>query len=209
MIDLYTWRTPNGRKISILLEELGVDYTVFPVDIDKGEQHNSLFLGFSPNNKIPAIVDHENGMCIMESGAILLYLCDKYHKFLADDIVERSRITEWLMWQMGGVGPILGQVHHFTHFNPGLSNYAERRFHAEAIRLYNVLNDRLNGRSFICDAYSVADIACWPWISRYEWQQIDLKEFPNVRSWYQRILDRKAVQRGYHVPEHMGSIPPG
>ena len=209
MIDLYTWATPNGRKVSILLEELGVDYTVFPVNIGVGEQHKSAFLEISVNNKIPAIVDHENGMPLMESGAILIYLSDKYQKFFANDVLERSRITEWVMWQMGGLGPMLGQVHHFTHFNPGKSTYAEERFQAEAARLYKVLDSRLSGRKFICDSYSIADIACWPWVSRYERQQIDLRNFPNVRGWYQRILEREAVQRGYHIPENMGPIPAG
>ena len=209
MIDLYTWATPNGRKISILLEELGVDYTVFPVNIGSGEQHKPAFLEISANNKIPAIVDHENGMRLMESGAILIYLSDKYEKFFANDVLERSRITEWVMWQMGGLGPMLGQVHHFTHFNPGKSTYAEERFQAEAARLYKVLDSRLSGRKFICDNYSIGDIACWPWVSRYERQQIDLRNFPNVRGWYQRILEREAVQRGYHIPENMGPIPAG
>jgi len=209
MIDLYTWATPNGRKVSILLEELGVDYTVFPVNIGAGEQHKPAFLEISSNNKIPAIVDHENGMRLMESGAILIYLSDKYEQFFANDVLERSRITEWVMWQMGGLGPMLGQVHHFTHFNPGKSTYAEERFQAEAARLYKVLDSRLSGRKFICDSYSIADIACWPWVSRYERQQIDLRNFPNVRGWYQRILEREAVQRGYHIPENMGPIPAG
>ena len=209
MIDLYTWTTPNGRKVSILLEELGVDYTVFPVNIGTGEQHKPAFLEISVNNKIPAIVDHENGMRLMESGAILIYLSDKYEKFFANDVLERSQITEWVMWQMGGLGPMLGQVHHFTHFNPGKSTYAEERFQAEAARLYKVLDSRLSGRKFICNNYSIADIACWPWVSRYERQQIDLRNFPNVRGWYQRILEREAVQRGYHIPENMGPIPAG
>ena len=145
----------------------------------------------------------------MESGAILIYLSNKYEKFFANDVLERSRIIEWVMWQMGGLGPMLGQVHHFTHFNPGKSTYAEERFQAEAARLYKVLDSRLRGRKFICDSYSIADIACWPWVSRYEWQKIDLRNFPNVRGWYQRILEREAVQRGYHIPENLGPIPAG
>ena len=209
MIDLYTWATPNGRKVSILLEELGVDYTVFPINIGAGKQHEPAFLEISANNKIPAIVDHENGLRLMESGAILIYLSNKYEKFFANDVPERSRIIEWVMWQMGGLGSMLGQVHHFTHFNPGKSTYAEERFQAEAARLYKVLDSRLSGRKFICDSYSIADIACWPWVSRYDWQQTDLRDFPNVRGWYQRILERDAVQRGYHIPENMGPIPAG
>jgi GST-like protein len=209
MIDLYTWPTPNGRKVSIMLEELGANYTVIPVDIEKGEQHIPAFLEISPNNKIPVIVDHENGICLMESGAILIYLADKYKRFFADSFLERSRVTEWLIWQVGGMGPMLGQVHHFSYFNPSKSEYASERFRSEAVRLYQVLNSRLTGRDFICDNYSIADIACWPWVSRYEWQDIDLRDFPNVRTWYQRILAREAVQRGYNIPKDMGLIPPG
>lgn len=209
MIELYTWSTPNGRKVSIMLEELGVNYTVFPVDIGEGDQHKPAFLKISPNSKIPAIVDHQNGMCLMESGAILIYLADKYNRFFADNLLERSQITEWLMWQIGGIGPTLGQVHHFKHFNPGKSHYAEERFQSEAARLYKVLDARLVGRNFICGTYSIADIACWPWVSRYEWQHIDLRHFPNVRDWYQRILEREAVQRGYYIPRKVESIPLG
>ena len=209
MIDLYTWPTPNGRKVSIALEEMGLAYRCHAVNLQEQEQFHPNFLAISPNNKIPAIVDHENGMRLMESGAILIYLSDKYKQFFTNDVLERSRLTEWVMWQMGGLGPMLGQVHHFTHFNPGKSTYAEERFQAEAARLYQVLDSRLSGRKFICDNYSIADIACWPWVSRYERQQTDLRNFPNVRGWYQRILEREAVQRGYHIPENMGPIPAG
>ena len=209
MIDFYTWTTPNGRKVSILLEELGVDYEVHSINITQGDQNSPAFLKISPNNKIPAIIDRDNGMSLMESGAILIYLADKYGKFLPKDSIARAEVNEWLMWQMGGFGPILGQAHHFLHFNPGKSDYAEARFRSEVARLYGVLDRRLEGRDYICDDYSIADMACWPWVSRYEWQQVNLADYPNVRSWYQHLLARDAVQKGYHIPKHMGEIPRG
>jgi GST-like protein len=209
MIDFYTWTTPNGRKVSILLEELGVDYEVHSINITQGDQNSPAFLKISPNNKIPAIIDRDNGMSLMESGAILIYLAEKYGKFLPKDSIARAEVNEWLMWQMGGFGPILGQAHHFLHFNPGKSDYAEARFRSEVARLYDVLDRRLEGRDYICDDYSIADMACWPWVSRYEWQQVNLADYPNVRSWYQHLLARDAVQKGYHIPKHMGEIPRG
>ena len=209
MIDFYTWTTPNGRKVSILLEELGVDYEVHSINITQGNQNSPAFLKISPNNKIPAIIDRDNGMSLMESGAILIYLAEKYGKFLPKDSIARAEVNEWLMWQMGGFGPLLGQAHHFLHFNPGKSDYAEARFRSEVARLYGVLDRRLEGRDYICDDYSIADMACWPWVSRYEWQQVNLADYPNVRSWYQHLLARDAVQKGYHIPKHMGEIPRG
>ena len=209
MIDFYTWTTPNGRKVSILLEELGLDYEIHPININQGEQKNPAFLKISPNNKIPAIVERDTGLTLMESGAILVYLAEKYGKFLPTGQAERARVMEWLMWQMGGFGPILGQTHHFLYFNSGQSEYAEIRFSKETKRLYSILNNRLEGRDYICDIYSIADISCWPWVSRYEWQRINLADYPNVRNWYKRLLDRIAVQNGYHVPKNMGEIPQG
>ena len=209
MIDFYTWTTPNGRKVSILLDELGVNDEVHPINITQGDQNSPAFLEISPNNKIPAIIDRDNGMSLMESGAILVYLAEKYGKFLPKGGAARAGVNEWLMWQMGGFGPILGQAHHFLHFNPGKSDYAEARFRSEVARLYGVLDRRLEERDYICDDYSIADMACWPWVSRYEWQQVNLADYPNVRSWYQRLLARDAVQKGYHVPKHMGEIPQG
>ncbi len=209
MIDLYTWTTPNGRKVSILLEELGVDYTVHSIDITTGEQNAPAFLDVSPNNKIPAIVDRDNGLKLFESGAIMLYLADKYGRFIPTDPEARARVTEWLMWQMGGLGPILGQVHHFVKYNPGKSAYAEERFSAEAHRLYRVLDERLSGRDFIVDDYSIADMACWPWVSRHDWQGIALSQYPNVQAWYKRLAARDAVQRGYDVPKKVNEIPSG
>ena len=209
MIDLYTWSTPNGRKVSILLEELGLDYTVHSVNIGVGDQNTPEFLKIGPNNKIPVIFDHDTGMSLMESGAIMFYLAEKHNQFLPKNETGRAAVMEWLMWQMGGLGPMLGQAHHFLHFNPGKSDYAEIRFRNEVARLYGVLDKRLDGRNYICDDYSIADMACWPWVSRYEWQRINLAEYSNVRSWYKRLLKRDAVQKGYHVPKKMNEIPTG
>jgi GST-like protein len=203
MIDLYTWTTPNGRKVSIALEELGLDYETHAIDIGKDQQFAPEFLKISPNNKIPAIVERETGFHLMESGAILLWLAEREGKLIDD----RWQVIEWLMWQMGGAGPMLGQTHHFVHYNKGKSDYAEARYAKEARRLYGVLDRRLEGRDFIAGTYSIADIATWPWISRFEWQEIDLAEFPNVRDWYLRIADRPAVQRGYDQPHLVSPIP--
>jgi GST-like protein len=207
MIDLYTWTTPNGRKVSIFLEELGLPYQVHAIDIGKDEQYHPEFLKVSPNNKIPAIVDREAGLSLMESGAILLYLADKAGRFLPKTGEMRHRVVEWLMWQMGGIGPFLGQAHHYLHYNKGKAPYAEARFAKEARRLYAVLDRRLQDRAFVVDEYSIADVAIWPWISRFEWQQISLAEFPNVRRWYLDIAERPAVRKGYHVPKFVNEIP--
>ena len=207
MIDLYTWTTPNGRKASILLEELGLPYTVHPIDITKDEQFHPDFLKISPNNRIPAIVDRDTGFHLMESGAIMLYLAEKTGKLLPHDLESRYRVIEWLMWQMGGIGPMLGQVHHFVKFNQGKAPYAEERFLKEAHRLYGVLDRRLADREFVADDYSIADIAIWPWVSRYEWQTVDLNKYPNVKRWYTTIAKRPAVQKGYKVPKDVGEVP--
>ena len=199
-IDLYTWATPNGRKVSIMLEELGLDYNVIPIDITKGEQHDLDFVSFSPNNKIPAIIDHETGLKMMESGAILMYLAKKTGLFTSQTDGQYWEEMQWLMFQMGHVGPMLGQTHHFVKFNPGKSPYAEERYKNENIRLYKVLNKRLKEREFICEDYSIVDIATWPWISRYEFQQMDLNDYPSLKAWYMRIASRPAVKRGYAVP---------
>ena len=207
MIDLYTWTTPNGRKISIALEELGLAYTAHPIDIGKHDQFKPEFLAISPNNKIPAIVDRDNGFALMESGAILLYLAEKTGKLMPKDLQPRYRVIEWLMWQMGGPGPLLGQVHHFVKYNKDKAPYAEERFLKEAHRLYGVLDRRLAEREYVADDYSIADIAIWPWISRFEWETIDLNQYPNVKRWYVAIANRPAVQRGYHVPKRVNDIP--
>ncbi len=207
MIELYTWPTPNGRKISIALEELGLEYTTHPIDITKGEQRDPKFLAISPNSKIPAIVDTENNRSLMESGAILLYLAEKSGQLLPKDSSRHWEVIEWVMWQMGGPGPILGQIHHFVKFNPGKSSYAEERYLAEGKRLYGVLNKRLQDLEFVVGEYSVADIAIWPWISRFNWQTIDITQYPNVTRWYLSVAARSAVQRGYHVPRKVNEIP--
>ena len=199
-IDLFTWATPNGRKVSIMLEELGLGYNVIPIDITKGEQNDSTFISFSPNNKMAAILDHETGAKMMESGAILMYLAQKTGRFMSDGGEQYWDELQWLMFQMGHVGPMLGQTHHFVKFNPGKAPYAEERYKNENIRLYSVLEKRLKGREFICKDYSVVDIATWPWISRYEFQQMDLTEYPSLKTWYLRVASRPAVQRGYTVP---------
>ena len=210
MIDLYTWTTPNGRKVSILLEELGVPYTAHAIDITKDEQFAPNFLKIAPNNRIPAIVDHDTGIQMMETGAIMMYLADKYGQFQCDGD-EYWRMVEWLMWQMGGLGPMLGQTHHFVKYNKGKSAYAEERYSTEALRLYGVLDRRLEGRDYIAGIgrgmYTIADMACWPWVSRFEWQEVDLNAFPNVKDWYLRIADRPAVQAGYSVPKFTTDVP--
>ena len=202
-IDLYTWNTPNGRKVSIMLEELGLPYSVIPIDITKGDQLQPDFLQLSPNNKIPAIVDHDAGIHLMESGAILLYLANKTGKLISPMGEKYWEQMEWLMLQMGSIGPMLGQTHHFVKFNPGKSPYSEERYSKENARLYKVLDNRLKDRQYICDEYSIVDIATWPWISRFEWQQMNLSEFPNLRRWYIDIANRPAVQKGYGVPEKL------
>lgn len=204
MIELYTWPTPNGRKVSIALEEFELPYEVHAVNIGEGEQDAAAFRQISPNGKIPAIVDRAAGISLMESGAILLYLAEREGRFAGDD---RWQTLEWLMLQMGGVGPMLGQAHHFLKFNPGKAPYAETRYRTEAARLYGVLDARLAEHEFLAGSYSIADMATWPWISRYEWQEMDLAAYPNLLRWYLAIADRPAVQRGYDVPMHVNDIP--
>ena len=208
MIDFYTWTTPNGRKVSIMLEECGLDYTTHAIDITNGEQRGEDFTAVSPNQKIPAIHDHDTGISLMESGAILMYLADKTGQFMPTDEKGRWACIEWLMWQMGGAGPMLGQVHHFVKFNPDKSEYASERYLNEGRRLYGVLDRRLADNAFMAgDDYSIADMATWPWISRFEWQTIDMNEFPNVVRWYKEIAARPAVQKGYDSPKYTTDIP--
>jgi GST-like protein len=204
MIDLYTWSTPNGRKISIALEEFELEYHAHAINIGKDEQFAPEFLKISPNNKIPAIVDRSTGRALMESGAILIYLAETYHKFWGDD---RFETLEWLMFQMGGLGPMLGQAHHFLHYNPGKAPYADERYRTEAKRLYRVLDTRLSDREYLSGSYSIADMATWPWISRYEWQEIDWQDYPALKTWYLTIAARPAVQRGYKIPIFVNEIP--
>lgn len=201
MIDFYTWSTSNGRKVAIALEELALAYRVHPIDITEGEQFSPSFTMISANAKIPAIIDHDAGVTLFESGAILIHLAEKMGRFLATSGPERAATLQWLMWQMGGFGPILGQAAHFQHYNPGKSEYAAGRFAAETRRLYGVLDHRLSQAEFVAGDYTIADMAIWPWASRFEHQKIDLAEFGNVARWYATVAARPAVQRGYRVPD--------
>lgn len=204
MIDLYTWSTPNGIKVSIALEELELKYQVHPINIGADEQFAPDFLKISPNNKIPAIIERSSGRSVMESGAILYYLAQKHNSLLGDD---PTVTLEWLMVQMGGVGPMLGQVHHFLQFNKGISDYAENRYWTEGLRLYGVLDRRLSNHDYLAGSYGIADIATWPWISRWEWHNVEWSKFPNLKRWYRLIAERPAVVKGYNVPRELGPIP--
>ena len=206
VITLYTWSTPNGRKISIALEELGLEYEVVPIDIGNGDQFDPAFLAISPNNQIPAIVDGD--VSLMDSGAILLYLAAKTGGLAPPaGTPEHFDMLQWLMWQIGNFGPMLGQAHHFLTYNRGKSEYAERRYHKEAKRLYSVLDSRLDGRDYVAGELSIADIAIWCWVSRYGFQRIDLNDYSNVLRWYLGLADRPAFERGFAVPEDVGPIP--
>ncbi|MGH7771358.1 MAG: glutathione S-transferase family protein [Candidatus Binatia bacterium] len=204
MIDLYTWKTPNGRKASVMLEEVGLPYEVHPIDISKGEQFKPEFLSISPNNKIPAIVDREGPegkpYSLFESGAILMYLAEKTGKLMPRELRSRYEVIKWLMFQMGGVGPMFGQTHHFMRSSEKIP-YAIERFHKETKRLYGVMEKRLGEREFLAGDYSIGDIAAYPWVARYEWHSVRLEEFPNVKRWFDTISSRPAVQRGMVVPK--------
>ncbi len=205
MIDLYTWSTPNGRKVSIMLEEVGLAYTVHPVDIRKGEQHEPDFLAISPNNKIPAIVDAQGPdgkpFALFESGAILIYLAEKTKSpLLPTEAMARYRVLEWLMFQMGNVGPMFGQTHHFLFNPPEDVPYGKKRYHNETRRLYGVMEKRLGEVAYLAgDAYTIADVATYPWIARFPRHQVDLAEFPTVKAWFDGISERPAVTVGMDV----------
>jgi GST-like protein len=204
MIDVHYWPTPNGWKVTIALEELGLPYRVIPVNIGRGEQFQPDFLRISPNNRMPAIVDHEPPgggapISVFESGAILIYLGEKTGKFLPQDVRARVEVLQWLMWQMGGLGPMLGQAHHFRNYAPEEIQYGIDRYTNEANRLYGVMDRRLADREFLAGPYSIADMACWPWIILYKNHGQDLDEFPNVKRWFETIRARPAVQRGFEV----------
>ena len=208
MIDLYSWFTPNGRKISIMLEETGLEYQVHPIAINKGEQNDPEFLKIGPNNKIPVIVDRDNGISIMESGAILQYLAKKSGKFMPTDDVDYWKMQEWLMFQMANVGPMMGQVHTFVHYQGGKNIEASERYINETKRIYSVMNKHLNEREFFLDwGYSIVDIAIFPWVGRCDWQTIDLNEYKNVRRWYLDIKERPAVIRGWGIPDNDQPMP--
>ena len=212
MIDLYYWPTPNGHKISIFLEEAGLPYTIHPVNIGKGEQFAPDFLKIAPNNRIPALMDQnpkDGGapISVFESGAILLYLAEKTGLFMAPDLRQRAATLEWLFWQMGGLGPMAGQNHHFNHYAPEKIPYAQERYIKETNRLYGVLDRRLAGRDFIADAYSIADMACYPWIVPHERQGQSLNDFPNVKRWFETIRSRPAVMRAYEKGATISTVP--
>ncbi len=207
MYDFYTWSTPNGRKVSIMLEELELPYEVHTIDITRDEQFAPEFLEISPNNKIPALVDRDKGVSLMESGAILIYLADKTNKLMPQLSETRYQVLQWLMMQMGSVGPMLGQTHHFVRFNKGKAPYAEERYAKENARIYAVLDRRLSNHQYLAGEYSIADIATWPWISRFEWQGMDFANYPNLKRWYVQIAKRPGTIRGYDVPTTGVSIP--
>jgi GST-like protein len=204
MIDLYTWTTPNGRKISIMLEEVGLPYEVHPVNLQNGEQFKLEFLAISPNNKIPAIIDRDGPgnkpYSLFESGAILMYLAEKSGKLMPKETGARYRVIEWLMFQMGGVGPMFGQAHQFLRNSPEHELFGRERFTKEVARLYGVMNQRLGENKFLAGEYSIADIATYPWVSRYEMHRTRLEDFSNVKRWYDAVGARPAVQRGMSVP---------
>lgn len=204
MIDLYTWTTPNGRKVSIMLEELGLAYRTHAINIGKGDQFKPEYVKINPNSKIPSIVDQDGPdgkpVAMMESGAILLYLAGKTGKLLPESIRARYEALEWLMFQMGGVGPIFGQVHHFLRAAKEAVPYSIERYVKETRRLYGVLNDRLKHHEYLAGEYSIADIATYPWTARYEWHKTRLEDFPHVKRWFDAISARPAVQQGMKVP---------
>jgi len=202
MIELYYWPTSNGQKVSIFLEEAGLPYEAFPINISKGEQFAPEFLKISPNNRIPAIIDREPAdgggpLPLFESGAILLYLAEKIGRFIPPDLRGRADVLQWLFWQMGGLGPMAGQTHHFRSVAPEKIPYAIARYVKETARLYGVLNTRLADRDFIAGAYSIADMACYPWIVSHERQGQNLEDFPHVKRWFEAITQRPAVTRAY------------
>lgn len=204
MIDLYTWGTPNGRKVSIMLEACELEYKVHSINIGTGDQFSPEFLAISPNNRIPAIVDHDGPggefMSLFESGAILLYLAEKTNKFLPEPLAKRYEVMQWLMWQMGGFGPMLGQAHHFRRFAPEKVSYGIERYTTEAKRLWGVLEKQLQGRDHVVDELSIADFAIYPWAARYEWHGVELSDFPVSKAWMERMESLEAVQKGMTIP---------
>jgi len=208
VIDLHYWPTPNGWKVSIALEEMELPYRIVPVNIGRGEQFEPDFLRISPNNRMPALVDHapEGGgepIAIFESGAILLYLAEKTGRFLPGDLRGRTEVLEWLFWQVGGLGPMLGQHGHFALYAPEKVPYALGRYRAEAERLYGVLDRRLADREHLCGDYSIADMASWPWVITYKSQGLDLGKWPNVRRWFDALKERPGLRRGYDVGKEL------
>lgn len=200
MIDLYTFTTPNGRKVSIMLEEIGLPYNVHVIDIKKNDQFSPEFIAINPNSKIPAIVDRDNGITVFESGAILIYLAEKIGRFLPTDKQKYFQVIEWLMFQMASVGPMFGQLNHFKRFAPEPIPYAIGRYEKETLRLYGVLDTQLAKHEYICGEYSIADIATYPWVAIYEFQGLTLDNHPHLKRWVETLQERPAVQRGMDVP---------
>lgn len=213
MIDLYYWTTPNGHKITLFLEETGLQYKLIPVNIGKGDQFKPEFLKIAPNNRIPAMVDHDPSgggepISVFESGAMLLYLAEKTGRFLPKDLRGRTEVLQWLFWQMGGLGPMAGQNHHFNGYAPEKIQYAIDRYVGETGRLYGVLNKRLADREFVAGGdYSIADMACYPWIVSHEKQSQDLADFPHLKRWFDTIAQRPATIRAYEVAKTINSAP--
>ena len=214
MIDLYYWTTPNGHKITMFLEEAGLPYRIVPVNISRGEQFKPDFLRISPNNRMPAIVDHHppdggEPLAVFESGAILVYLADKIGRFIPADLRGRNMALQWLFWQMGGLGPMAGQNHHFVQYAPEKIPYAMERYVKETARLYAVLDKHLSdGREFIAGAeYSIADMACYPWVVLYEWQSQKIEHTPHVAAWFERIKHRAATERAYARAAEVSTAP--
>jgi len=212
MIDLYYWPTPNGRKITIMLEEASLPYRVVPVNIGRGEQFTPEFLAISPNNRMPAIVDHDppgggDPISVFESGAILVYLAEKTGKFMASDPRGKADVMQWLFWQMGGLGPMCGQAHHFRIYAPEQIEYAIDRYTREVNRLYAVMDKRLSDREYLAGEYSIADMASWPWVVPWKAQGQNLDDFPNLKRWFDAISARPAVQRGRVVGKELPTSP--
>ena len=205
MIDLYTWPTPNGRKISIMLEELEVPYTVYPININNSEQFSKSFSQISPSNKIPAILDNENDQSIFESGAIMLYLANKYNKFIPQK--HYWEVIEWLVFQLSQVGPLLGQAHQFLFYYPNQDRFIEEKYIGYTKRIYQTLDNRLRNYQYLATEYSIADISTWPWIARFERHRVSLIDYPNVLRWYNSIRKRSAVIKGYNVVGEKKEIP--
>jgi GSH-dependent disulfide-bond oxidoreductase len=204
MIQLYTWATPNGKKVSVMLEEVELSYEVHPINIAKGDQLKPEYLAINPNNKIPAIIDTDGPggkpLKLFESGAILMYLAEKTGKFLPQDMAKRYEVIQWLMFQMGGVGPMFGQANYFYRLEEKVP-FAIDRYYKEAIRLYKVLEQTLGQRDYLAGEYSIADIATYPWVGRHDGHNVKLEEFPNVKRWFETISQRPAVKRGMAVPK--------
>lgn len=212
MIDLHYWTTPNGHKVTMFLEEVGLAYKVIPVNIGKGEQFQPDFLKIAPNNRIPAIVDHAptgggESISLFESGAILQYLAEKTGKFIPSDVRGRAEVSQWLFWQMGGLGPMLGQNHHFSRYAPEKIPYAIERYVKETNRLYGVLNKRLADREYVAGAYSIADMASYPWIVLWELQGQNIEDFPHLKRWFETIRERPATKRAYALAEQYKTTP--